>query len=98
MNSLPRLVDTVEARKRKGRAYLYQNVRFDDFISDFKEQRPLKTLAMRALSKLYTPASIPCEGQPELKHPFHDRDIVVAACGRICMARKEINISTYSLV
>ena len=26
--------------------------------------------------------------------PFHDRDILVTACGRICMHRKKINIST----
>ena len=27
-------------------------------------------------------------------YPFHDRDILVTACGRICMARKKINVST----
>jgi len=26
--------------------------------------------------------------------PLHDRDILVTACGRICMYRKKINIST----
>ncbi|MFZ5705963.1 MAG: hypothetical protein ACOY5R_11945, partial [Pseudomonadota bacterium] len=26
--------------------------------------------------------------------PFHDRDVLVTACGRICMMRKKINIST----
>ncbi|RWP23762.1 MAG: transposase [Mesorhizobium sp.] len=25
---------------------------------------------------------------------FHDRDILVTACGRICMHRKKINVST----
>ena len=34
------------------------------------------------------------EGLPELSYPFHDRDILVTACGRICMHRKKINIST----
>jgi hypothetical protein len=29
-----------------------------------------------------------------LTYPFHDRDIVVTACGRICLHRKKINIST----
>ncbi len=28
------------------------------------------------------------------KYPFHDRDILVTACGRICMHKKKINIST----
>ena len=31
---------------------------------------------------------------PELTYPFHDRDILVTACGRICLHRKKINIST----
>ena len=30
----------------------------------------------------------------ELAYPFDDRDILVTACGRICMHRKKINIST----
>jgi len=36
----------------------------------------------------------PYEGLPELQYPWHDRDILVTACGRICMHRKKINIST----
>ena len=31
---------------------------------------------------------------PELGYPFHDRTILVTACGRICLHRKKINIST----
>ena len=34
------------------------------------------------------------DGLPDLKHPFQDRDIVVTACGRICMHKKKINVST----
>jgi hypothetical protein len=30
---------------------------------------------------------------PELDYPFYDRDILVTACGRICMHSKKINIS-----
>jgi hypothetical protein len=29
----------------------------------------------------------------EIAYPFHDRDVLVTACGRICMHRKKINIS-----
>lgn len=29
-----------------------------------------------------------------MAYPFHDRDILVTACGRICLHRKKINIST----
>jgi hypothetical protein len=33
-------------------------------------------------------------GLPDVSYPLHDRDIIVAACGRICMHRKKIHIST----
>ena len=36
----------------------------------------------------------PYDGLPELTYPFHDRDILVTACGRLCLHRKKINIST----
>ena len=29
-----------------------------------------------------------------LEYPFHNRDVLVTACGRICLHRKKINIST----
>jgi hypothetical protein len=31
---------------------------------------------------------------PELTYPLHDRDVVVTNCGRLCLHRKKINIST----
>ena len=49
---------------------------------------------MRCPAELYTPSSRAYLGLPELNYPFHDRDILVTACGRICMMRKKINIST----
>ena len=33
-------------------------------------------------------------GLPELAYPFHDRVIHVTNCGRICLHRKKINLST----
>jgi hypothetical protein len=33
------------------------------------------------------------DGLPELTYPLHNRDVLVTACGRICMHRKRINIS-----
>jgi len=49
---------------------------------------------MKRPADLYTPSSRAYDGLPELHYPFHDRDILVTACGRICMHRKKINIST----
>jgi hypothetical protein len=34
------------------------------------------------------------DGLPDLTYPFHDRDILVRACGWLCLHRKRINVST----
>jgi hypothetical protein len=39
-------------------------------------------------------SSRPYSGLPDLTYPLHDRDALVTACGRICMHRKRLNIST----
>jgi len=49
---------------------------------------------MRCPAEFYTASPRPYDGLPELQYPWHDRDILVTACGRICMHRKKINIST----
>ena len=49
---------------------------------------------MRCPAELYTASPRPRDGLPELQYPWHDRDILVTACGRICMHRKKINVST----
>jgi hypothetical protein len=36
----------------------------------------------------------PYRGLPELAYPFHDTTIQVTCCGRICLHRKKINLST----
>jgi hypothetical protein len=36
----------------------------------------------------------PHDGSPELAYPFHDRELLVTACGRLCLHRKRINVST----
>ena len=40
------------------------------------------------------PSSRPYTGLPEIEYPLHDKDILVTACGRICLRRKKIVIST----
>ncbi len=49
---------------------------------------------MRCPTDVYSPSRRPYNGLPEVEYPFHDKDIMVTACGRICMHRKKINIST----
>ncbi len=33
-------------------------------------------------------------GRNWLSYPFHDKEILITACGRICLHRKKINLST----
>jgi hypothetical protein len=49
---------------------------------------------MKRPADVYTKAQRPYRGLPELQYPMHDRDVLVTACGRLCMHRKKINIST----
>lgn len=73
---------------------LQQQARFDDFVSEFNTERPHEALAMKCPADVYTPSQHPYEGLPPLDYPFHDRDVLVTSCGRICMHRKKINVST----
>ena len=73
---------------------LAQQDRFDGFISEFNTERPHEALDMKVPADVYTPSPRPYGGLPELDYPFHDREVLVTACGRICMHRKKINIST----
>jgi hypothetical protein len=49
---------------------------------------------MKCPAELYTAAARSYYGQPELTYPFHDRDVLITACGRLCLHRKKIDVST----
>jgi hypothetical protein len=48
---------------------------------------------MRCPAELYSASSRTYTGLPEIAYPLHDREVLVTACGRICMHRKRVNIS-----
>ena len=73
---------------------LQQQDRFDRFVGEFNAERPHEALAMKTPSEIYSASDRPWQGLPALQYPFHDRDVLVTECGRICMHRKKINIST----
>ena len=83
-----------EATRPAGMNSLQQQAKFDEFVRTFNAERPHEALAMKVPADLYKPAARPYEGLPEIDYPLHDRDVLVTACGRICMHRKKINIST----
>jgi hypothetical protein len=72
-----------------------QQSKFDDFLEEFDNERPHQALDMKCPAEVYTPAARHYRGLPELAYPFHDRTIQVTHCGRICLHRKKINLSTF---
>jgi len=83
-----------ETTRPPGMNTLQQQDRFDAFVTEFNAERPHEALNMKTPGEVYQPSQRPYNGLPELDYPFHDRDILVTSCDRICMARKKINIST----
>jgi transposase InsO family protein len=83
-----------EATRPPGMNSLQQQARFDSFVEEFNTERPHEALDMKTPSQLYLPSTTAYNGLPELSYPMHDRDVLVTACGRICMHRKKVNIST----
>lgn len=49
---------------------------------------------MKCPVELYTASRRSYGGLPELSYPLHDRDVLFTACGRLCLHRKRVNIST----
>jgi transposase InsO family protein len=82
-----------ETTRPPGMNGLQQQAKFDAFMREFNAERPHEALAMKCPAELYPASLRRYHGLPELNYPMHDRDILVTACGRICMHRKKINIS-----
>jgi hypothetical protein len=82
-----------EATRPAGMNALQQQARFDAFRNEFNSERPHEALAMRCPAELYSASSRIYRGLPEIAYPLHDREVLVTACGRICMHRKRVNIS-----
>ena len=83
-----------EATRPPGMNSLQQQGRFDAFVQEFNTERPHEALAMKTPAEMYPASPRTYRGLPELTYPLHDRDVLVTACGRICMHRKRVNIST----
>jgi hypothetical protein len=72
---------------------LQQQERFDTFLREFNVERPHEALGMKCPAEVYLGSQRSYDGLPELAYPFHDRDVIVTSCGRLCLHRKKINIS-----
>lgn len=83
-----------ETTRPAGQNSLQQQARFDAFQSEYNEERPHEALAMKMPAEVYRPSLRPYSGLTHITYPFHDKTITVTTCGRLCMLRKKINIST----
>jgi len=62
-------------------------------VREFNAERPHEALAMKTPAEVYSASIRPYQGLPDISYPLHDREVVVTACGRICMHRKRVNVS-----
>ena len=83
-----------ETTRPAGQNSLQQQARFDEFQTEFNTERPHEALAMKMPAEVYQPSLRLYKGLSDLDYPFHDKTITVTTCGRLCMLRKKINIST----
>ena len=83
-----------EATRPASENFLQQQVRFDEFIERFNQERPHQALNMKVPADLYTSSTRPYKGLGDLDYPFHDWTATVTTCGRICYKRRKINLST----
>jgi transposase InsO family protein len=83
-----------EATRPAGTNILQQQAKFDAFVEEFNLERPHEALHMKCPAEVYTASARPYRGIPDPHYPFHDKTVVVTNCGRLCLYRKKINLST----
>jgi len=83
-----------EATKPASFNFLQQQERFDDFLEGYNNGRPHQALNGMYPGEVYTPSGREYFLPETPQYPFHDRTILVTQCGRICMGRRKINLST----
>ncbi|MBV8073389.1 MAG: hypothetical protein JO270_26065 [Acidobacteriaceae bacterium] len=49
---------------------------------------------MKCPAEIYTASPKPYRGIGEPQYPFHDKMVTLTNCGRLCLYRKKINLST----
>jgi|ERR1700684_1154782 len=70
------------------------SIKFDAFVHEFNNERPHEALDMKCPGEVYKASTRQYRGIAELSYPFHDRTALVTYCGRICIFKKKINLST----
>jgi putative transposase len=83
-----------EATKPASFNFLQQQSRFDEFVAVYNQDRPHQALGMKYPAELYTPSAREYRPPEQPEYPFHDRTVRVTECGRICVGKRKINLST----
>jgi putative transposase len=83
-----------EATKPASFNVLQQQSRFDQFITVYNQERPHQALDMKYPAEMYTPSARAYRPPEQPDYPFHDRAVRVTQCGRICIGKRKINLST----
>ena len=83
-----------EATRPASYNFLQQQQRFDNFTRVYNNERPHQALGGAYPGDLYTPSPRVYRPPDEPEYPFHDRTIRVTRCGRICIGKRKINLST----
>ena len=83
-----------EATKPASFNFLQQQGRFDEFMEVYNNDRPHQGLGGMYPREVYTPSAREFFHPEVPEYPFHDRTIKVTQCGRICIGRRKINLST----
>jgi transposase InsO family protein len=83
-----------EATKPASFNFLQQQERFDQFVRVYNNERPHQALGGAYPGDVYTPSARIYEPPPQPDYPFHDRTVRVTRCGRICLDKRKINLST----
>ena len=83
-----------EATKPASFNFLQQQERFDRFTAVYNHERPHQALGGAYPGAVYTPSPRAYEPPGAPEYPFHDRSVRVTQCGRICIGRRKINLST----
>lgn len=96
-NGLPlRMHRTLKQETAKPAAFnlLQQQEKFDKFIKLYNNERPHQGIANKYPADLYTPSTRVYNGLPDIDYHFAERIITVTKCGRICIGKRKINLST----
>jgi putative transposase len=83
-----------EATKPASFNFLQQQERFDRFVKVYNYERPHQALGGAYPGEVYTPSARVYEPPPPPEYPYHDRTVCVTRCGRICVYKRKINLST----